>query len=414
MDYCHRSNQKKIAYLLDSFPELSETFVLQEILELKRQGLPLYLFSLFKPSANKMANGAWNAQLPLTYISHQSRLDLLAIVGKRFFKTPKRLLHTAMLTFAHYHFRLAISYLVCGVFVSEQIECQGITHLHAHFAAGAASVAQVVHLLTDIPYSFTAHAYDIYLFHKSVLTYKMRMAHFVVTCNAYNQHYLKSLVDQRIGERIHCIYYGLNLDIFPSDENSGPTSEKIPLILAVCRLVEKKGVPYLLSACRILKDQGYDFICHIAGDGPQRPLLEQKIHELALADRVKLLGAATHKQVIEMYQQTTVVALPCIIASNGDRDGIPNVLIEALYMRIPVVSTPVAGIPELISDGENGLLVPPQDSSALASALARLLDDPSLRHRLAYAGRETVLERFDLAKNAQCLIELFCGEQKDS
>ncbi len=407
------SNQPKIVYLLDNFPVLSETFIQQEALILEHQGLLLRLFSLSEPSASKSAEGAWHGQTPVTYISHQSKLNLLAIAVRRFLKTPGRFLRTGILTFVHDYPWSAIWCLLCGAYVSEKIEQQGITHLHAHFASRAASVAQVVYLLTGIPYSFTTHAYDIYLSRKSALAYKMGMARFVITVSAYNQQYLEKLVDQRIGTRIHCIYLGVNLDSFPSNANIAPTSGTVPLILAVSRLVEKKGLLYLISACHILKNQGYDFICRIVGEGPQRRILEHKIRELALTDSVELLGAATHKQVIKMYQQATTVTLPCIVAKNGDRDGIPIALVEALYMGVPVVSTPVSGIPELISEEVNGLLVPPQDSRALAAALALLLDDPLLRCRLARAGRETVLERFDMAQNAQRLMRLFCADEED-
>ncbi len=410
MNPYHDSQQPEIAYLLDSFPVLSQTFVLQEILELQRQGLSLRVFSLFKPATHETATGAWSGQIPITYLSHQSRSSLLIMLMHRFLKAPRSFLRTTLLTLAYHDPRSAFSYLCYGAFVAEQIEQQGIAHLHAHFAIGATSVAQIVHQLTDIPYSFMTHAYDIFLSRKPTLAYKMGMAHFVATCSIYNQHYLQQLATPSVAERIHCLYVGLNLQLFPPDMPMH--TGDVPLIFAVSRLVEKKGLFYLVSACGLLKDQGYHFRCRIVGDGPQRPLLEQTIRNLGLTDFVELPGPATHEQVIEMYQQATIVALPCIIGRDGDRDGIPNALMEAMYMQIPVVSTPVSGIPELISDAKNGLLVPPQNSSALASALARLLDDPSLCRRLGAAGRETIQERFDVAKNAQYLRSLFFEEEE--
>lgn len=405
----HDSRQPKIVYLLDSFPILSQTFVLQEILELQRQGVALRVFSLFKPAARETATGAWSEQIPITYLSQQSRSSLLIMLMQRFFKAPRRFLRTALLTLAYHDPRSALAYLCYGVSVAEQIERQDIAHLHAHFAIGATSVAQIVHQLTDIPYSFMTHAYDIFLSRKPTLAYKMGMAHFVATCSIYNQHYLQQLVARSVAERIHCLYVGLNLQLFPPDKPV-PAGEA-PLIFAVSRLVEKKGLFYLVAACGLLKEQGYTFRCRIVGEGPQRPLLEQTIRDLGLTSYVELPGPAAHEQVIEMYQQATIVALPCMIGKDGDRDGIPNVLMEAMYMQIPVVSTPVSGIPELIADGKNGLLVPPQESTELASALARLLDDPSLCRRLGTAGRETIRERFDVAKNVQYLKGLFFEEE---
>lgn len=410
MDH-NQHNQQHIVYLLDSFPLLSQTFVLQEILELQREGLAVSVFSLFEPAAGETARGNWREQVQVCQISHRSRWRLLLLAARQLLKTPRRFLHTARLTLAHHDLRSTFSYLCDGVFVAKQLEQQEVAHLHAHFAVGATSVVQIVHLLTDIPYSFTTHAYDIYLSQPSVLAYKMSMAHFVVTCSKYNQRYLRTLVDNQTGERIYCIYVGLNLHLFPTTRLEVPVPDNRPLILAVCRLVEKKGMHYLIDACHILKKQGYGFLCRIVGDGPQRQQLAQQIHELELTDKVELVGAAAHEQVLQMYQQATVMALPCIIASDGDRDGIPNALMEALYMQIPVVSTPVSGIPELVADEWNGLLVPQQDSSALAHALARLLDDPALCQQLGRAGRETIKERFDIASNTRSLVQLFFDHQ---
>jgi glycosyltransferase involved in cell wall biosynthesis len=148
------------------------------------------------------------------------------------------------------------------------------------------------------------------------------------------------------------------------------------------------------------------------GEGPLRPALKQEIRELALAERVELRGAEPHERVIELYQQATIMTLPCIVGKNGDRDGIPNVLVESLYMGVPIVSTPVSGIPELITSEVNGLLVPPNDTVALAAALRRLLDDPALRDRLATAGRQTVLEQFDMIRNVTHLIDLMCPNRR--
>ncbi len=399
---------QRLAYLLNGFPCLAETYILQEILELERQGLSLRIFALYEPSDAQLVEEAQSVQAPVTYIPRpgyfsRDMLLLLTAAVRRFFKAPWRFLHAGVLVAVHTRQLSASRHLLYAAYLADQLEHESITHLHAHFANTPGSVAQLAHLLTGISYSFTAHAYDIYLSSQAALAYKMQLATFVVTCTAYNQHYLVALVDQRVGERIHRIYHGLNVRAFPSSPVVPSTS---PRILVVGRLVEKKGMPYLLRACRLLIDQGYDFTCCIVGDGPLRPALEQEIRELALADRVELLGAQPHERVIELYQQATLVTLPCIVSQDGDRDGIPNVLVESLYMRVPIVSTTVSGIPELITSEVNGLLVPPNDSVALAAALGRLLDDPALRDRLATAGRQTVLEQFDMIQNVTHLIDL--------
>lgn len=406
-----RPNRQKIGYVLYSFPSLSETFVQREILELERQGLTLHIFSLSTPSAKQDAKLIWKGCTQVTYISCQPRLSLLLAVLRAFLTSPLLFLSLCIIAIAgRYRLRTLVGSLVCAAFLAAQMKRENITHLHAHFAAETTTVAQFTHVLTGIPYSFTAHAYDIYLSSQAALASKIKMARFVVTISEYNRKYLVKLVDQNIAERIHCIYNGLNLRDFPVHLLDASLPQKDQVILAVSRLVEKKGLFYLLDACHSLACQGYSFTCYIIGEGPLRQELEQRIRERELSQRVILLGARTQEQVIEMYQKTTIMALPCTISKDGDRDGIPTVLIESLYMGIPSVSTTVSGIPELITSEVNGLLVPPGDSTALADAIARLFNDSSLYARLAINGRKTIMEKFDLSCNIKQLIYLFNGD----
>ncbi len=411
MDYSQRQNLPRIAYLIKCFPRTSETFILHEILELEHQGLPLRIFSLREPSTSSVSKAVHEVQAPVTYIPTRfplGTLTLLTAAVRRFLNAPWRFLRIALSAVVHYRQPFVLlKHLLYAAYLADQFEREGITHVHAHYANTPTAVAQFVHQFTGISYSFTAHAKDIYLSRKAALAYKMRMARFVVTCTAYNQRYLAALADHGLDGHIHCIYHGLNLRAFPADVSVPPAH---PLILTVARLVEKKGLSYLLQACRMLKDQGYDFTCRIVGEGPLRPVLEQEICDLALTDRVELWGAKTHEWVIEMYRHATLVVLPCVIGENGDRDGIPNVLVESLYMGVPVVSTPVSGIPELITPEVNGLLVAPRDSTALVAAIARLLADPRLCCRLALAGRQTVLARFDMARNVTRLLQLLLSQ----
>lgn len=390
--------------MIKCFPRTSETFILHEILELEHQGLPLRIFSLYEPSTTKVPEAVQEVEAPVTYIPRHFLHRTLTAAARRLLKDPWHFLCIALSAVLHYRQPFVLlKHLLYAAYLADQFEREGITHIHAHYANTPTTVAQFVHQFTGISYSFTAHAKDIYLSRTTSLAYKMRMARFVVTCTAYNQRYLAALADQGLDGHIHCIYHGLNLRAFPADVSVPPVH---PLILTVARLVEKKGLSYLLHACRMLTDQGYDFTCRIVGEGPLRPVLEQEIRDLGLTGRVELRGAETHERVIEMYRHATLVALPCVIGENGDRDGIPNVLVESLYMGVPVVSTPVSGIPELITPEVNALLVAPRDSAALAAAIARLLTEPRLCCRLALAGRQTVLARFDMARNVTRLLQL--------
>src|SRR5437763_255743 len=290
--------------------------------------------------------------------------------------------------------------------LARELDQAGVTHLHAHFAHSPASVAHFVHLLTGLPYSVTAHAMDIYTSPPDRLALRLRAARFVVTCTGYNAQYLAGLMGTAAAQRLHRIYHGVDLCKFNPKGGTAPgprTPGDTPTILAVGRLVEKKGYPYLIDACRLLIDRGYDVRLRIVGGGEMKEALRRHIAEVGLDERIELLGARPQDEVIELYRTATVFALPCVVLDNGDRDGIPNVLVEAMRLGLPVVSTAASGIPELVVDEGTGLLVPPRDAEALASALARLPDDAELRARLAAGAAHRVAHEFDLAANAAML-----------
>lgn len=409
MKHNEQPRPQKVAYLIKRFPHLSETFILHEVLELERQGLSLRIFSLREP-IGKVNQAAEDVRAPITYLPQGfpfGPLGLLKAAFKRFVKNPRSFLGVSVAALIQFHHRSTPRHILYAAYVANQVEAEGITHLHAHYANTPTTVALLVHKFTGITYSFTAHAKDIYLSRKETLAYKMKYARFVVTCTEYNRQYLASVADPQSDVPIHRIYHGLDLRVFPADPHRIPSANGRPLILSVARLVEKKGLPYLLQACRILLDQGYDFDCRIVGEGPFRPVIEQQIRDLDLSTKVNLWGAETHERVIEMYQQATLVVLPCVVANNGDRDGIPNALVESLYMGVPVISTPVSGVPELIHSEVNGLLVPQRDADSLAKAIVRLFDNPRLYERMVEAGQQTVLNEFDMAANVCYLMQLF-------
>jgi glycosyltransferase involved in cell wall biosynthesis len=258
--------------------------------------------------------------------------------------------------------------------------------------------------LLNRPYSVTAHANDIYV-DPILLPEKMAEAKFVATCTQFNETHLAGLNGNGLGHKLHCIYHGLDIDQYQPPERKQPSTT--PLLLAVGQLKEKKGFAHLLRACRLLKDQGYNFKCHIVGDGPDRQVLTRQIEQLGLGGTVTLCGALPHQAVIDKYREADIFVLPCITGQDGDRDGIPNVILEAMAMELPVVSTRHSGIPEVVVDGVNGLLVPPADDTALAQALAKLLDDGNGRLQLGQRGRQTVIESFSVEKNVERLLEQF-------
>jgi len=285
--------------------------------------------------------------------------------------------------------------------------------LHAHFASTPALVALYTHRLCGIPYTFTAHAKDIYVSDPNTFRDKLKEARAVVTCTQYNHRFLSQQYGPLCDGKVRSIYHGLDVSQFnfrpPSELDSGE-----PLILSVARLIEKKGLGHLIAAADILRRRGRNFHLEIIGSGPQRKVLQAQAKQLGLEDWIELLGAQAHDVVCRAYQRASVFVLPSVIASNGDRDGIPNVLLEAMASGVPVVSTPVSGIPELIEPGVDGLLVPPNDPQALAEAIEQLFASKELRVKIARAARAKIESSFSLNASAERLLALFGEPERPS
>lgn len=418
-----RNSGMKVAYLLKTFPKLSETFILGEISELERQGLRLHIFSLREPAEMKVHPGVAEVEAEVTYIPHVGPVQrfpferlaqqVRASENRRFLflRHPFRYVRT-LLFYARHGRRKR--HLDQALELARALLHGKFTHLHAHFANEPTSVAELAHRLTGCPFSFTAHAKDIYLTDRDELARKIAVAEFVITCTGFNRNYLAELTTDK--GRIHLCYHGVDLSRFSSEPKESRTTQvtkrgphqevltanplKVPVILSVGRFCEKKGYPYLIQACYRLKQQGRSFVCRIVGFGPLQEELEKLIHTLQLQDCVFLAGKLTQDKLIQEYRRADLFVLPCLVTDDGDRDGIPNVLLEAMAMGIPVVSTPVSGIGELVNHMQNGLLAAEKDCESLAAAVEMLLDDPQLRNRLGANGRHKVMEGFSLDRSA--------------
>jgi len=354
----------RVGYVLKRFPHWSQTFILNEILELERQGVTVEIVSLRPPRDDEPR--------------HQRLARIQA----------------------------GVYYLDSSDAVAAWARHLGLQHLHAHFASAAAETAMQAAALAGLPFSFTAHARDIY--HEGVdsqaLAERMGQAHFVVTVSDYNRGYLENLAAARgRGGSIRRLYNGLDLDCFaPSRQAREPD-----LIVAVGRLVPKKGFIHLIEACAVLDRQGLEFRCQIIGDGPQRADLERAIGRHRLQQRVKLAGAAPQSDVVAAIGRAEAFAMPCVVGADGDRDGLPTVILEAMALGTPVVSTRLAGIPEMVLDGYSGLLVEPGAVAELAHALAQLLGSAELRATLSRNALAHMGERFDLRHNGRQLAQWF-------
>jgi glycosyltransferase involved in cell wall biosynthesis len=286
---------------------------------------------------------------------------------------------------------------------------QGAAWLHAHFIHTPASATRYASLITGIPWTCSAHAKDIWTSRPGELADKLASARWTVTCTASGFEHLKALASE--SERVHLSYHGLDLERFapfagerPAADGSDP--QKPVRILSVGRAVEKKGFDVLLEAlARLPADLHWRFE-HIGG-GELLPRLKQQAARLGIDGKVSWLGSLAQREVLDRYRAADLFALACRIGGDGDRDGLPNVLVEASSQRLACISTGISGVPELISDGDNGLLVPPEDAAALAAAIERAVRDPVLRAKLGAAAEKRVRTAFDYHASVRQLTELF-------
>jgi glycosyltransferase involved in cell wall biosynthesis len=277
-----------------------------------------------------------------------------------------------------------------------------VTHLHAHFAHSPTAVAYLARLAGGPPFSFTAHAKDLYTTLPRNIRIRARAARFVLTCTDANGRHLQELLEHDPSVPIHVVHHGTDLERFdPARRRPEPG-----LIVSVGRLVPKKGFSVLVDALSRAADGGLDFHCEVYGGGPMRAELEARVRRHRLGNRLSFHGARPMDDIVAAYSRAMVFVLAPAVLNDGDRDGIPNVLVEAMAAGVPVVSTNVSGIPELIVDGECGLLVEPANEEALAAAIRRVLEDPGLAARLASAGRRKVENEFDMVANSRHVAEL--------
>ena len=393
---------RRLIYVIGTFPSLTTTFIDREVRALRREGVEVQVVSMRRPPADLPLSSEQVACAEgVQYLFPMHPRRLLAAHLHFAVRQPRRLLSPLayLVTRPHpdRHDRLkTLAHFSEGVYAAYLVRDRPFRELHAHFADRAATIALVMGRLLEKPYSLSIHAgADIYV-RPVLLPEKIRGARHVVTCTAYNRAYLEQLLGCDLENQVSCVRHGLELEKYALLAQG---SDGLPIILAVGQLAERKGLADLVRACGLLRDRGERFVCHIVGQGPQRPELERLIAELGLEQTVLLCGPLPHEAVIEAYARAALFVLPCRQTKDGDIDGIPNVLPEAMAMGVPVISTRLSAIPELIRDGENGLLVSPDDPTALAEAMAALLSQPGMREELGRNGRRTALEMFDLAHN---------------
>jgi len=399
----------RVAYLLLWFPEPSQTFVLDEVNTLVRLGLDVRVYTLYGPRPASAIAGMAKVLAPVRHLGTAALKPLvrdLLHLGRTWGPEAAPFLRRVAVR----RWRSletggeALWACLAGVHLAGIMTADGIDHLHAPWANGPATAAWVASKLSGIPFSFSGRAHDLYP-PDGALTEKMAAAHFIRTNTQINQRYLADLCPHLAGKVVN-VYNGVSLA--PA---AGPRSPARPPfhLLALGRLVPKKGFSVLLTACRDLAAQGVEVRLTLAGDGPERGKIRELIDREGLADRVSLPGAVPHREVARLMAAADLLVMPSLIAPSGDRDGIPNVILEALLCEVPVVASAVSGIPEVIREGDTGWLTTPGDPEALARAVAAALADPAEARRRVKRGRALVAREFDSRKNYARLKALFEG-----
>lgn len=409
-----------VAYVLRSFPRLSQTFILNEVLALEQLGVRLEIFSIIDPAEPITQPGVARVRSPIRYLQRPSswrrtrvlcdHLVMLRRRPRRYLATTGYVLqrrdldegYTSATRWACFDYAVRLSRRIS----EHPSVAPRVSHLHSHFAHDPTLVALLTRRLTGVTFSFTAHARDLYQTRPASLSERIHESTSVVTCCAANLDHLTSAALPGDAGKLRLIHHGIDPSLFGRDDPPSANPAATPLIISAGRLVEKKGFFELVEACALLRDTGRTFRCVIYGEGPLRERLLERMAALHVNTNVILAGACTQDQLSAELRRATAFALTPIMTADGDRDGIPNVLVEAMASRLPVVSTDAGGISELVVHGDTGLLSQPGDAAAIARNLTALLDDHELRDRLATAGRQAVSDHFNIHTNAALLADV--------
>jgi glycosyltransferase involved in cell wall biosynthesis len=405
----------RVGYILKMFPRLSETFILSELLQLERQGADVSVFSLMHPNDGRFHGRLADLRLAAEYFPS----DRPESAWKAVRSLPERLAvpferwQEAADFLRRFSIPRDLELLLRAALIAAQVRERGIQHLHAHFATVATRMAALVSMLTGIPFSFTAHAKDIFRngVDRELFSELIRRSSFAVTVSDFNRDFILQYTPNVQSEKVFRLYNGIDLDFFDCTRRTDDSG--VPHIISVGRLVPKKGFDHLLRSLRRCKSDGMRFRATLVGDGEQRQALQNLRDELELGDEVSFTGGLAQEQVRELLSSSTVMALACIRDDGGNMDALPTVMLEALALDVPVVSTRLAGIPEIVGQ-DGGVLVEPGDDDGFADALHAVIEEVRRGDRRDGVRRRRAERLFDLKANVAELHAMFAGSARES
>ncbi len=412
-------SRPEIVYLVRSWPRLSQTFVLDEVLGLERLGLAIHIVALTAAHEAVVQAEVSSVKARVDYLRERpDRRRTVAEHARQALVAPVRYLRAVAMAYcrsqpdegyqtASRGQRLTMAIQVAALIRGDSRGPDAVpVHLHAHFAHDPAAVAMLASALTGLPWSFTGHARDLWQVSPGTLAGRIASAQFLVTCSRAGADHVRALTPADEQSRIRLIHHGVDVERY-RPAPTGRQAEPGLSIVSVGRLVEKKGFGDLLEALRLLLDRGYRMTCTVYGEGPLLDVLTERADQLGLSTVLTFAGVRSRQELLPLLQRADVFALTPYVTPDGDRDGIPNVIVEAMACALPVVATSAAGVGEIVLDGVNGLLAEPRDPAGVADRLAAVADDAGLRSRLGAAARRTVVEGFDARDRARELAALF-------
>lgn len=398
---------KTIAYILTTYPCLSETFAQREITQLQKQGFEVIVFA----ADGKVAQPMSNQKITTCYRPVFLSFDALWSVVRVCIRHPALVLKTAVLFVKLLFVCPSEALVLCGnihtiCFFARVTEKRNVSHIHAYFLSWPACIGLGLSILTKLPLSISAHARDIFI-ENGAYKLKVQYAKFVTCCTREGLNHLKKRIIAEYHSKLFLNYHGIELNGHNRYRICSKNGTSSDLIVAAGRLVKKKGFEHLLEAFDRVVQKKPDAALVIAGDGPQRRFLKSMIERLGLRNNVHLTGWLEHDHTLKLIEQAKALVVPSIVDRDGDRDGIPNVILEAFSVCTSVIASSLPGIAEIVSNERTGLLVEPGDTERLAVAIERLLADTDLADFLADNARKAVRRNFNIEETCRKLAELF-------